>query len=53
MFSSTNVMFRLKLTPYTEYLISTVDTDGLVLKHQDISNNSAEYTSMHFQLLMG
>ena len=35
------------------YLVSTVDTDGLVLKHQGISSCSAEYTSMHFQLFMG
>ena len=34
------------------YLVSTVDTDGLVLKHQSISSYSAEYTPMHFQLFM-
>ena len=31
-------------------LVSTVDTDGLVLQHQDISSHSAEYAPMHFQL---
>ena len=27
-------------------LVSTVDTDGLVLQHQAISSHSAEYTHM-------
>ena len=38
---------------YNEYLVSTVDTDGLVLQNQDISSHSAEYAPMHFQLFMG
>ena len=37
---------------YKEYLITTVDTDALVLKHQGISSYSAEYAPMHFQLCM-
>ena len=32
----------MKLVQYNEYLVSTVDTDGLVLKHQGISSYSAE-----------
>ena len=36
-----------------EYLVSTVDTDGLVLQHQGISSYSAEYAPMHFLLFMG
>ena len=48
-----NVIFCKKLVQYNEYLISTVDTDGLVLQHQAISSHSAEYTPMHFQLFMG
>ena len=34
----------------TLYLVSGVDTDGLV--HQGVSNYSAEYAPVHFQLLM-
>ena len=29
---------------YNDCLFSTVDTDGLVLEHQGISSNSADYT---------
>ena len=36
-----------------DYLINTVDTDGLVLYHQGISSFSAEYAPMHFQSFMG
>ena len=36
-----------------EYIVSTVDTDGLVLQHQGISSYSAEYEPMCFQLFMG
>ena len=35
-----------------EYLVTTVDTDDLVLQHQGISSHSAKYASMHFQLFM-
>ena len=38
--------------PFQDYLDSTVDTDGLVLWHQDISNNSVDYAPMCFQLFM-
>ena len=43
----------MELNPYYEYIISTVGTDGLVLKLQAISPHSAEYAPMHFQLFMG
>ena len=43
----------MKLVQHNEYLVSIVDTGGLVLHHQGISSYSAEYASMHFQLLMG
>ena len=36
-----------------QYLVSTVNTDGLVLKHQGISSPRVDYAPMHFQLLMG
>ena len=36
-----------------EYFVSTVDTDGLVLQHQDISSHTVEYTPMRFKLFMG
>ena len=39
----------MQLVQFNEYLFSTMDIDGLVLKHQDISSYSAEYTPMHFQ----
>ena len=38
----------MKLAQLSEYLVSTVATDGLV-----ISSSSAEYAPMHFQLFMG
>ena len=37
------IFFLKKLVQYNEYLVSSVDTDGLVLKHQAISNHSAEH----------
>ena len=36
------------LVKYIEYLVSIVDTNGLVLKHHSISSYSAEYTPVHF-----
>ena len=36
-----------------EYLVSTVDTDALVLQHQGISSHRAEYALMRFQVFMG
>ena len=44
--------FCVKLVQYNGYSISTVDTDGLVLKHQGISSYSAEYAPMHFKLFI-
>ena len=41
------------MAQYNEYLVSIMDTDGLVLEHQAISSNSAEYAAMHFELFMG
>ena len=38
---------------YNGYLVNTLDSDGLVLKHQRISSYIAEYTPMCFQLFMG
>ena len=43
----------MKLVQYGNHLVSTVDTDGLVLKHQAISSYSAKYTPMHCQLFRG
>ena len=43
----------MKSVQYNEYLVSTVDTDGLVLKHQAISSHCADNAPMHFQLFMG
>ena len=43
----------MKLLQYNEYLVSTVNTDGLVLQHQGISSYSSEYAPMCFQLFMG
>ena len=47
------IVIPLKLKQYNEYLISTVDTDNLVLQHQGISSHSAEYAFMHFLALKG
>ena len=38
---------------YLEYFISTVDTDGRVLKHQGIRSRSAKFAPMHLQELWG
>ena len=37
---------------YNWYLVSTVDTDGLVLQQQGISRNSADYTPTCFHLFI-
>ena len=42
--------FRVELVQYNQYLVDTVCTDGLVLKHKGVSNHSAQYPSMRFQL---
>ena len=46
-------MICMKLFQYTKYLVSTVDTDDLVLQHQGISSYSAVYIPMYFHLFMG
>ena len=43
---------NLKLIQYNEYLVSSVDTDGLVFQHQGISSQDAKYAHMCFQLFM-
>ena len=52
MLFSINVIFLYALIQYNKYLISTVDTDDLVLKHQGISSYS-KHASIRFQLFMG
>ena len=42
----------MKLVQNNQYLVSTVDTDGLVFWHQGIMRQSAENASMHFQLFV-
>ena len=43
----------MKPIQYNEYLVSIVETDGLVLQHQAISSNSASHVFVCFQLFMG
>ena len=43
----------MKLVQYNEFLVSIVDTDGLVLQHQDISSRSADYAPMRFPVFKG
>ena len=43
----------MKLVQYKEPIVSTVDTDGLVLKHQAISSYNAEYASNVFPAVYG
>ena len=43
-----NVTPCMKLSQYTDYLICTVVTDGLVLQHQGKSSHSVEYALMCF-----
>ena len=38
----------MKLGQYYEYLVSIVDTDGLVLQHLTISSHSAEFVPICF-----
>ena len=45
--------FDMKLVEYNEYLISTVDTDGLMFWPQGINSHSAAYALMNFQLFRG
>ena len=41
----------MKLVQYNEYLVSTEDTDDLVLQHLGISSDSGKYAPMHFSCL--
>ena len=43
----------MKLFKFDAKLVITVSTDGLVLKHPSISNHSARYAPMYFQMFMG
>ena len=43
----------MKLVEWNKYLISIVDTDGLVLQHQGISSHSADYAPMRFPVFRG
>ena len=43
----------MKQVQYNEYLVSIVDTDGLVLYHQGISNHGADYAPMRFPVFKG
>ena len=39
----------MKMVKRNTYLVSTVATDALVLKHQGISSHSAQYAFEHFR----
>ena len=41
-----------KLAYHNKYSVSTVDTDGLVLKHQAISSHSAEYAPVRYNAVI-
>ena len=43
----------MKLVQWIECLISTEDTDGLVLKHQGVSRHSADWAPMCFPVFKG
>ena len=43
----------MKLVQCNPYLISTIGTDGLILKHQDIIGNGVDDATMCFQQLVG
>ena len=43
----------MKLALHNAYLVSFVDTGGLVLKHQGISSHGADYTPMRFPVFKG
>ena len=48
-----SVVFYMKLAQYNKCLVSIVDTDGMVLKHQGISSHSADYVPMRFPVFKG
>ena len=37
---------------YNDYLVSTVDADGVVLEYQGIRSHSAEYTAVHGLIIL-
>ena len=43
----------MKQVQYNEYLVSTVETEGLVLQHQGISAHNAEHAPTCFHLFKG
>ena len=43
----------MKLVQYIECLVSIVDTDALVLKHQGISSHRAKNATIHFPVSKG
>ena len=43
----------MKMLQLIDCLISTEDTDGLVLWHQGISSHSADYAPMRFPVFKG
>ena len=54
MLSNNSLIFSyMKLVQLIEGLISTEDTDGLVIQHQEISSHSADYAPMPFPVFKG
>ena len=43
----------MKLVQYNKCLISSEETDGLVLQHQDICSHSDDYAPMRFPVFKG
>ena len=43
----------MKLVQYNDCLVSIVDTDGLLLKHQGIGSQSSDYAPMRFPVFRG
>ena len=41
------------MAQYNNYIVITMDIDGMVPWHHAISNHSVDYTAMRFQLFMG
>ena len=50
---SLTVYFCVTLAQYNEYSVSTVDTDSLVVLHQGINSQGAEFALMGFHLFVG
>ena len=53
MLFTVQVIYFMKLVQCNEYLVSTVDTDGLVQQHQGTNSHSMEYASLGSQLFVG